>query len=179
MRITVVQKNFQKALAVTERIISKNISLPILHNVLLKTENNKLKVSSTNLEVGINYLIGAKVEEKGEIAIPARILSDLISNIQDEKVTLQTKGKILNINSKSYKTQIIGFDTKEFPIIPSLKEKPTISLPAPLLKNSLMSVIDSASLVETRPELAGIYMKFGNNDIQLASTDSFRLCEKI
>ncbi len=179
MKITVVQKNFQKALAVTERIISKNISLPILHNILLRTDNNKLIISSTNLEIGINYSIGAKVEEKGEIAIPARILSDFISNIQDEKITLTIKGKALHINSNNYKTQIIGFDTKEFPIIPKIKEKPIITLPAQILKTSFLSVINSASLLETRPELAGVFIKFTANNIELAATDSFRLTERI
>lgn len=179
MKLTVVQKNFQKALQTTERIISKNISLPILNNILLTTENNKLKVSSTNLEIGINYYINAKVEEKGEIAIPAKIISDFVSNIQDEKVTLNTKGKILSIDSKNYKTQIIGFNTNEFPIIPNLKDKPIVSIPAPIFKNALMAVIDSVALVETRPELSGVFIKFNTNNIQLAATDSFRLCERI
>ncbi len=179
MNITVVQKNFQKALSITERIISKNISLPILHNVLLKTGNNKLIISSTNLEIGINYSIGAKIEEKGEIAIPARILSDFISNIQDEKVTLTTKGRVLNINSKNYKTQMVCFDTKEFPIIPKIEEKPITILPAQILKNGLLSVINSTSLLETRPELAGVFIKFNPQNIELAATDSFRLSERI
>ena len=179
MKITVVQKNFQKALSVTERIISRNISLPILHNVLLKTENNKLVISSTNLEIGINYSVGVKIEETGEIAIPARILSNFISNVQDEKVTLTTKGKILHINSRNYRTQMIGFDTKEFPIIPKIEEKPIVVLPAQILKNSFLSVINSASLLETRPELAGVFTKFTSNNIELAATDSFRLSERI
>lgn len=179
MRITVIQKNFQKALSVTERIVSKNIALPILQNILLRTENNRLIVSSTNLEIGINYFIGVKVEENGEIAVPARIISDFISNIQDEKVTLSVRNRILHINSKNYRTQIVGFDTKEFPIIPKIKEKPIIVLPAQILKNSLLSVINSAAVIETRPELSGIFVKFNPNNIELAATDSFRLAEKI
>jgi len=179
MKITIIQKSFQKALSITERIISRNISLPILHNVLLKTDNNKLIISSTNLEIGINYSIGAKIEEKGEIAIPARILSDFISNIQDEKITLTIKNKVLYINSKNYKTQIIGFDTKEFPIIPKIKEEPIITLPTQILKNAFLSVINSASLLETRPELAGVFTKFTTNSVEFAATDSFRLTERI
>ncbi|MDP3792767.1 MAG: DNA polymerase III subunit beta, partial [bacterium] len=76
MKITVNQKNFKKALLLVERVVSKNTSLPILNNILLKTENGRLKVSATNLEIGVNYIIGAKIEEVGQIAVPAKIISD-------------------------------------------------------------------------------------------------------
>src|SRR3990167_775039 len=105
MKITVNQKNLKKALGLVERIVSRNISLPILNNILLRTENGRLKVSATNLEIGINYLIGAKIEEVGDIAVPARIFSDFIANIDEDIITLTTKNNSLYINSKRYKTQ--------------------------------------------------------------------------
>ena len=163
----------------TEKVVSRNPSLPILNNLMLKTENGRLKISATNLEIGINYLIGAKIDEPGEIAVPARIFSDFISNISDEKVSLSTKGNILSISTDKYKTQILGFDTKDFPIIPKIKDGPVCSLPAALLKNGLMSVFDSTALSEARPELSGVYVNLNKEKIVLASTDSFRLTERI
>jgi len=178
MRITVNQKNLKKALNLVEKVVSKNTPLPILNNILLKTENGRLKVSATNLEIGVNYIIGAKIEEVGQIAIPARIISDFIGNIIDDKVSLTTKNNILNINSERYKTQILGFDAKDFPIIPKIKSKSLAVIPVKLLRNSLMTVLDSVAVSETRPELAGVFMDFNNNKIVFAATDSFRLTEK-
>lgn len=178
MRIIVNQKNFKRALSLVEKVVSKNTSLPILNNILLKTENGRLKVSATNLEMGINYIIGAKIEEVGQIAVPARIISDFIGNITDDKVLLTNKNNILNINSDKYKTQILGFDAKDFPIIPKIKSKPLAIIPTKLLRSSLITVLDSVAVSETRPELAGVLIDFNNDKIVFAATDSFRLTEK-
>lgn len=178
MKIVVNQKNFKKALGVVEKVVAKNTTLPILSNILLKTENGRLRLSATNLEIGINYIIGAKIEEVGQVAVPARIISDFAGNVSDEKITLTVKNNVLSINSEHYKTQILGFDAKDFPIIPKIKSKPLAIIPIKALKNSLMSVIDSVALSEARPELAGIFVTFDNDRIVFASTDSFRLTEK-
>ena len=179
MKITANQKNLKKALLVVERVVSRNTSLPILNNILLKTENGRLKISATNLEIGINFLIGAKIDETGEIAVPARIISDFISNISDEKVSMSTKNNILSIDSDKYKTQILGFDTKDFPIIPKIKSSPFCEIQAKLLRDSLAAVFDSVAVSEARPELAGVFTGFDKGSVVFAATDSFRLTEKI
>lgn len=177
MKVTVNQKNLKRALGMVEKIVSKNPSLPILNNVLIKTDNGRLRISSTNLEVGINCMIGAKIDEVGEIAIPARVSSDFINNVSDEKVTLYTKNNILFINSEKYKTQILGFDPKDFPIIPKLKIEPVAVIPSKILRNMFYAVADAIALSETRPELAGVYADFNSKKITFAATDSFRLSE--
>ena len=179
MKITTSQSNLFKGVNIVEKVVSKNPSLPILNNILLKTENGRLKVAATNLEIGINCFLGAKIEETGEIAVPAGIFSDFIDNLRDEKITLTVKNNILYINTDRYKTQILGFDPKDFPIIPKIESEPLLIMPAKMLKNSLATVLDSAAISETRPELAGIFIQFNPNQIIFASTDSFRLAEKI
>jgi len=179
MKVTINQKNLKKALGLVERIVSRNISLPILNNVLLRTENGRLKVSATNLEIGINYLIGAKIEEVGDIAVPARIFSDFIANIDEDIITLTTKNNSLYINSKRYKTQILGFDTKEYPIIPKIKEGVICTLPAKQVHTAFTQVVDSIALSESRAELAGLYMRFTTKELICAATDSFRLVERV
>src|SRR3989344_921992 len=134
MRITTNLKNLSKALMLVERVISKNPALPILNNILLRVENGRLKVSATNLEIGINYLLGAKVDESGEIAVPARIFSDFVKNLEGDKLNLITKNNSLNINTDKYKTQILGFDPKEFPIIPKIKSDVLFSISSKILK---------------------------------------------
>jgi len=178
MKAIVNQKNFKKALGIVEKVVAKNTTLPILSNILFKTENGRLKLSATNLEIGINYTIGAKIEEVGQVAVPARIISDFTNNINDEKIALIVKNNVLSVNSEHYKTQILGLDAKDFPIIPKIKNKPLATIPIKILRNSALLVVDSIALSEARPELAGIYVNFENDKIIFASTDSFRLTEK-
>lgn len=179
MKITTSQKNLSKALSVVERVVSRNPSLPILNNILLKTESGRLKLAATNLEIGVNYMLGAKIEDTGEIAVPAKIFSDFISNVNEEKITLTTKNNILNINTEKYKTQLLGFDAKEFPIIPKIKTNQSYSIPSKILKSGLSTIIDSVAVSEARPELAGAYLQFLPNKLILAATDSFRLAERV
>ena len=179
MRITTNLKNLSKALTLVDRVISKNPVLPILNNILLKVENGRLKVSATNLEIGINYTLGAKVDESGEIAVPARIFSDFVKNLEGDKLNLISKNNILIINTEKYKTQILGFDPKDFPIIPKIKNDVLFLISSKILKSALSTVLDSMAISETRPELSGAYIQFESNKFILAATDSFRLVEKI
>src|SRR3989344_9156196 len=112
MKLIVNQKNLKRAISLVEKVVSKNTSLPILGNILIKTENGRLRLSATNLELGINTLIGVKIEEVGEITVPARIFSDFINTVQDEEIILVTKNNTLTINAAQYKTSILGFDPK-------------------------------------------------------------------
>lgn len=177
MKITVNQKNLKQAVALTEKIVSRNASLPILSNILIKTENGRVRLSATNLEIGTHVFIGAKITEVGEIAVPARIFSDFVSAAASEKINLATKNNSLSVTSDDYKTQILGFDPKDFPIIPKLKNEVIAVIGAGELKSGLLSVSDSMAVSETRPELAGVYLGIKNNSAVFASTDGFRLSE--
>ncbi|MDO8495565.1 MAG: DNA polymerase III subunit beta [bacterium] len=179
MIITINQRKVKEALAVTEKIVSKNLALPILQNVVIRTENGRVKISSTNLEIGINFWLGAKIEEEGDVAIPARLFSEFINNVQSEKVTISTKENIAYINTENSKTKIIGFPAKDFPIIPKNKNTPFVTLGAKKIWQLFSAVIDSASLSEARPELAGVFVHFSPTKIESAATDSFRLAEQV
>ncbi len=179
MIITANPKKLSTVIKNAERVISRNSSLPILQTILLKAEKGIVKVSATNLELGVTYFMNAKIDKEGTVAIPAKVFSDFIGNITDEKVDLTTKGNVLNIDSNKYKTQVLCFDTGEFPILPMNKEKNGFKLSAQEFRNALLSVIDSTSLSEARPELSGVYMNFGAQRIEFAATDSYRLSEKI
>lgn len=167
------------ALRIVEKIVSRNVALPILNTILLKAENGQLKLSATNLEVGVNYWLGAKVEKEGEMAVPARIFTDFISNVSDEKVSLVVAKNIISIDSEHYKTQILGMSTSDFPIIPKVIKDACFRVSSQILKTALLGVIDSAALSEIRPELSGVYVNIFQNQAEFAATDSFRLAEKI
>src|SRR3989344_3033119 len=120
MKIIINRDRLQTAVHSVERVVSKNISLPILSTILFKTEGGKLRLTATNLEIGIHYYVGAKIDEEGVIAVPARVFSEFIGNVQDEKITLSTEGNVLIVNSEHYQTKILGMSGEEFPIIPSV-----------------------------------------------------------
>ena len=179
MKIIINQKNFKKSLSLVEKVVSKSSTLPILNNILLRTENGRLKLSATNLELGINYVLGAKIDEVGDIAVPGRILADFINGITDERISLATKSNVLLINSANFKTQILGSNSKDFPIIPKIKGSSLIIVNTKKLRTNLLSVADAMSLSEARPELAGVFVKIEREKTIFAATDSFRLSEKI
>ena len=179
MNLIITQPNLRRALHVVERIVSKSVSLPILSTVLLKTENGRLRLSATNLEMGINYWINAKINKDGEITVPARIFSDFISNVNDEKVELKSEKNVMAIDSEHYKTKILGMESKDFPLIPRSKGNSHFKINNFALKEALLSVLDAASLSDTRPEISGVFVKVAQNKAEFAATDSFRLAEKI
>jgi len=178
MQITCLQEKLKQALNITERIIGRNLTLPILNNLLLTTEDNKLRVSSTNLEIGINYWLTGKVAKGGSITVPARLISDLINNLPNKKIELRVKDRQLELRCEKFKAILKGLSADDFPIIPKIKEKPIIKINGATLRNSLAQVVEMVSLSESRPEISGVYMKFDKNTIRLAATDSFRLAEK-
>lgn len=178
MKVSVAQKNLKRSISFAERVIGKNVSLPILQNIVIKTDGGRLKLLGTNLEIGVTAFLGAKIEEVGEIAVPGRVLSEFVNGISEDVVTLTTKNNSLFISSKNTKTQILGFDPKEYPIIPKIKDGTITSIPSQTLKNALISVIDAVALSETRPELSGVCMRFLSSQVIFAATDGFRLAEK-
>lgn len=181
MKFFCMQENLNRALAAVEKIITKNTTLPVLSNVLFETDNSRLKISATNLEVGVSYWIGAKVDQEGAITVPARVLASYISKLPNKKINLETnKNNVLNIFLDEITTNIKGLDAKEFPIIPKLSEKPIGEIKNIDFKNALSSTIMASAVSEIRPELSGIYLffDFTNKTLTAVATDSHRLAEK-
>ena len=178
MQLICLQENFKKVLNIAERIIGRNLTLPILNNILLSTEKNKLKISSTNLEIGINCWLSGKIEKEGSITVPAKLISSFINNLPNKKILLKTKNNQLEVKCENYKSIINGLSANDFPIIPKITAQPLIKIKGSVLKNNFAQVVDMVSFSESRPEISGVYMEFNNNSIKLAATDSFRLAEK-
>lgn len=182
MEFICTQENLNKALLAVEKIITKNTTLPILSNVLLETDNSRLKISATNLEIGVSYWIGAKIEKEGLITVPARVLSSYISKLPNKKVSFKTNtNNVMNISLDEITTNVKGMDAKEFPIIPKLSEKPVGEVKNIDFKNALLSTTMASATSEVRPELSGIYLHFDftNKTLTVVATDSHRLAEKI
>lgn len=180
MKLICTQENLAKALSYLERVVGKQTTLPILSNFLLETEKGRLKISATNLEIGVIISIGAKIEKEGRMTVPAKLLSNFISNLPGGDVLeLESDTQNLKVTSATYQMKIKGMDGKDFPIIPQYKNEYFFSLPAQELKNALSRLLFCVSMNEARLELTGAHIFFYEDSLHIAATDSFRLAEEI
>jgi len=178
MKIEVLKENLKAGLTVAERVVGKNLSLPILDNVLIDTEDNFLSLTSTDLETAIKLWMLTKIIKKGKVVAPARFLSTLVSSLPNDKIVLEEKNQNLHIECKNFKNQVQGFNPEEFPIIPEIKNLEFIEVDNRKFCQGLSQIVDIASPSQTRPEISGIYFYFSKNLIKMVATDSFRLAEK-
>ena len=162
-----------------EKITGKSLSLPILNNILISTEKNFLNLTSTDLEMGINWWSLVKNEKEGKVAVPSRILSNFISFLPDNKqVEMELKGLNLKIKCGNHQASLNGVNPDDFPIIPKVSTEEKITVKGSVFCQNLDKVVDIASFSSTKPEISGIYFLFQKNMIIMAATDSFRLGEK-
>lgn len=179
MKIICLQENLKKELNAVQNIIGKNLTLPILNNILLNTDKKQLKLSATDLEIAITDYVACKIEKDGGITIPAKILVNFINNLPNKKIEISVKNNIINLKCENYKSTIKGLDSNDFPIIPKIKNEPMLEINSILLKNSLEQIINFVSLSDIRPEITGILFNYSSDkEIKLTTTDSFRLGEK-
>ncbi len=179
MKVTVTQENLNRALAAVSRVASTKTSLPILSNILLKTENNRLLLAATNLEIASTYYVGAKVISEGSLTIPARLVSEFVSNLPKGNVDLTVDGSKLNIVSGNYKSTINGVASDEFTALPSIEPTSSFSLPTNLLKQAIAQTIVTASHDDTRPVLTGVLCHSLDGKLFMAATDGYRLAERM
>jgi len=180
MKFTCTQENLIKSLNIVSKISGKNVSLPILNNILVVVDNEGVNLSATNLEIGITTKMRSKTEEYGKITVPARILSSFVNYLPEEKVSFEMVGNEIKITSGSWKTKIKTQPAEDYPLIPEVDQKESFSLKANEFKKALSQTVFAAVNNESRPELSGGYFKISseNSELILVATDSYRLAEK-
>jgi DNA polymerase-3 subunit beta len=178
MKVTVTQENLNKALGVVSRVASSRTSLPVLNNILLRTESNRLLLAATNLEVAITEHIGAKVSSEGAITIPARLMSEFVANLPKGNVELSVDGTKLHIRSDNYVSTINGMSADEFPALPEINSAHTLTIATNLLKTAVTQTVLTASSDDTRPVLTGVLCHVYDGYLYFAATDGYRLAER-
>ncbi|MEK7452802.1 MAG: DNA polymerase III subunit beta [Patescibacteria group bacterium] len=179
LKIICLQENIKSGLAISERISSKNSSLPILANTLLKAEKGFLKISSTDLEIGVEILIPCKVEGNGSLIIPTKLVLNFINNLPNTKIYIEEQDGKLLISADNFKTSIPILNKDEFPIIPKIKDGSEVIINSQILKNAIGCVLNSVSLSDLKPEISGILFDFKKESLNIVATDGFRLSEKV
>ena len=178
MKIIILRENLKNAFLNVERAIGVSNVLPILKNVLIKTEKGRIKISATDLEIGITSWINGKIVEEGGITIPANIFGAIINNISDSKLELETTDSKLKIITEKSQNIIQGIKENDFPIIPTVKINEYLEIKTSDLRKSLNQVVCAASAADRRPEISGVLFWLKDKKIKLVATDTFRLAEK-
>lgn len=178
MKLQVTQENLNRALSSVARVANSRGTLPILANVLIKTSNNRLSLSATNLDIAITHFIGAKVGEEGSITVPARLMQDFVNNLPDGVIELDLQETKLHVSTEKYQSVVNGIMADDFPVMPAISGGKSWSLPGAEFKKALQQVVFAASADETRPVLTGVLLKTEGGVLSMAATDSHRLAEK-
>ena len=154
VRLSVMQENLARGLSVVTRAVSSRSTLPVLANVLLKTEDAGLKLTATNLEIGITYWVPGKIDEDGATTVPAKLLTDLVNSLPPgDKVELEvTAGDTLHVKAGRFQTHIKGIDAEEFPAIQTAGERPTTRIAQNVLRRALAETAFAAASDEARPD---------------------------
>lgn len=179
MKIEVLQENLAKSLSLASRFVNTRAQLPVLGNILLSVKGSKLKISSTNLEVSVSTLVGARVEKEGEITVPGRTITDLITNLNAQSLKLEVDKEHLKISTPNFESTVSGMNASDFPNVPHLVDKEkAISLDRQVFLEALSQILYATSIDETRPVLTGVLFIFQKDYLVLVATDGFRLSQK-
>jgi DNA polymerase-3 subunit beta len=177
MKVSVLQENLAHGLSIVSRAVSPRSTLPVLGNVLVATDEGRLRLSATNLELGITCWIGAKIEEEGSTTVPARTFTDLVSTLSDKQVdmTLNVRTQTLNLRCGASNTDLKCIDSQEFPPMPAADPDQGIQMNVTDIKEMIHQVVFAASSDEARPILTGVLVKVNDNKVIMAAADGFRL----
>lgn len=183
MHFACTQENLLQGLSLVSHISGKNANLPILGNVLLKTDGGSLKLSTTNLEMAVSVSVRGRVEQAGEYTVPAKLLQDYIGLLPSGKVELVFNGEALEVRADGSSTTIRGMPSSEFPLIPKLVSQSGYPFKAESLRNAISQVAFAVASSDSRPELSGVacyFHGFGETGkVTFAATDSYRLSERV
>jgi DNA polymerase-3 subunit beta len=177
MKLSCLQENLNRGLNIVGKAVATRTTLPITGNVLLATEQSRLKLAATNLEMAITCWIGAKVEEEGTITVPARLLTEFVSSLPSDKIdiSLSPQTKTLELKCARFEARISGVDAKDFPPIPKVEGGIATKAEIESLQQGIDHVVFAAATEESRPVLTGVDAQFNGDLLTLAAADGFRL----
>jgi DNA polymerase-3 subunit beta len=177
MNVSVMQENLARGLQTVSRAVSSRATLPVLANVLLKTQDAGLKLTATNLEIGISSWVPGKVEGEGEITVPAKLITDLVASLPNQRIDLElsVKDRTLKLTCGGSRASIKGIEADEFPVVAAIGEAPTTAVPSRALREALTEVVFAAAADESRPILTGVLTRFAGETMTLAAADNYRI----
>jgi len=183
MKFTATQENLNQGLLTVAHVASKNTTLPVLNNVLIEAGEGGVKLSATNLEIGVSCMVRGKIERMGAFTVQSKLLADYIGLLPKEGVEIsllsgENNGSSLSVKGINSETKMKGIPASDFPLIPSVERKTKATCSSADLRAAIAQVIFAVSQSETRPEINGVLLAFKDGLLTLTATDSYRLAEK-
>ena len=177
MKLSCLQENLNEGLSIVSRAVATRTTLPITQHVLVNTDQNRLKLSATNLEIAISTWIGAEIEEEGTITLPARLFTELVGTLPQDTIDLDCdqESQESSFTCGRIKSKIKGGDYKEYPPIPTIEDGLVINISSNELKTAINHVVFAAATEESRPVLTGVKIEISNDSVTFAAADGFRL----
>ncbi|HOG58548.1 MAG TPA: DNA polymerase III subunit beta [Anaerolineaceae bacterium] len=177
MKAIVKQQQLAQAVGIVARAVASRSPLPVLANILIQTDNGRLKLSATNLELGISAWLGAKIQEEGGLTVPSRTFADLVSSLPSDEVTLTAdlRTQSLNVRCGTLNTDIKGINAEEFPPMSTADSGTSLPLNVANFKDMIQKVVFAASTDDSRPNLTGVHMTTDGDYLVLAATDGYRI----
>ncbi|MGB7957344.1 MAG: DNA polymerase III subunit beta [Minisyncoccia bacterium] len=179
MKFVALRSNIKEALGLVQRSTGENTNLPILKNILISAGEKGVFITATNLEFAITATVSGKVIENGKVTVPAGLLSNLISNLQSDRLNFESKNENLEIKTDNYTASIQGMPADDFPVTPKIGDKENyLETKGVFLKEAIQQTAVASQFSDLRPELNSILFDFSIETLKLAATDGFRLAEK-
>ena len=177
MKLSCLQENLNRGLNIVGRAVAVRSTLPITQNILLSADKSRLKLAATNLEMATTCWIGAKVEQEGNITVPARLIIDFVNSLPNDliEINLPAASRILELKSGHSQAHINGIDAADFPPIPQINDGTTTTIEAANLREGITQIAFAAATEESRPVLTGINTEFDGEQLNLVAADGFRL----
>ncbi|MDD3828279.1 MAG: DNA polymerase III subunit beta [Anaerolineaceae bacterium] len=183
MKITCLQENLARGLATVGRAVASRSTLPVLSNILLESDEGRLRLAATNLEIGVSCWIGARVEEEGRTTVPARLLTEFVNSLPPGQIEMELseRTQTLNLKCARYEANIKGIDASEFPLVPTADTIAAqgaghrLHLQGENFRRMIDQAVFAAATDESRPILTGVLAQFHQGGLTLAAADGFRL----
>ena len=177
MQLSCLQENLSRGLGVVGRAVATRTTLPITQNVLISTDQGRLRLAATNLEIAITTWIGAQIEEEGAITIPARLLTEFVNSLPPDRIDISSiaQPKGLALNCARFEAHINGTEAEDFPPIPTVESGLVGKIEAAVLRDAITHVAFAAATEDSRPVLTGIKVEITGQDFTFAAADGFRL----
>ncbi|MDH7600778.1 MAG: DNA polymerase III subunit beta [Armatimonadota bacterium] len=177
MRVICSRKGLQEGVQTVARAVSPRTSLPILGHILMKTEDDRLRLVAYDLEIGLEHTVEASVQEPGALTIPARVVNEIISTLPDADVELSTDTEsTVNLKCGTSQFSILGLPPEEFPMLPEVTKEVRFKIDSEVLREGISKTIFAVSTDESRVILTGMLLQVSPEQLKLVSTDTHRLC---
>ncbi|MCX6738870.1 MAG: DNA polymerase III subunit beta [Candidatus Parcubacteria bacterium] len=178
MKLDCAKDALKNVVSLAERMVGKNLSLPVLGGILFSAKNNKLTLRATNLDIGIEISVPAKVIEEGMFVVQGNILLGVLSSVYEQKVSLELSGENLTVSTVNTRSVLKCLPSEDFPTLPMVSDEESFQIPADKFSEGVKSVWYSASVSDMKPEIASVCLYPEGENLVFVATDSFRLAEK-